>query len=257
MNGVIHQDIALADVVSGAVRIEAALVGSSEEGTVDELSKLLRSVLRMADQGAYVTRAAAPRDAAFSIVNEQVGDFAIAWECEARATDWRVAQIVRNVLVMFTQVHHPVSLFSIVSAERSACRRTLPPLGGGPVDASYPGLSAAVRIPVVKSAPRKFKDGRRAVIEFVEPLSDQGLGRTIELVETWGNASFGAYGSSEGEIWNGESAILDVTADVLDDWSVEVAIERFGAPEAAWASLINLAGRFDADIGRVAKVVIE
>jgi hypothetical protein len=257
MNPVMQQEIALADVVSGPVRVEVALAGVSEERALDDLASVLRSIFTMADCGAYVTHAASPKDAAFEVVDEQVGDFAITWECRARAVDWRFAQIVRNELVMFSQCEHPISRFSIVSPEASALRRVLPPLGGEPLDAWYPGVSAAVRIPIVKSTPHTFRGGRRVAIEFVDPLTDPALKATIDLLETWAAASFGAYGSTETELWNGESAISDVTPDVMDDWTVEAAIERFGAPEIAWASLINLAARFDTDIARVAKVVIE
>ena len=256
MNGLLQQDIALPDVVNGPVRVEVTLLGASEEGAVDELAGVLRSVFGMADRGAYVTHAAAPQDAAFAVVNEQVGDFSITWECQARAIDWRIAQIVRNGLAMFTQVVHPVSHFSIVSGE-SAVRRTLPPLGGRSIAESYPGVSAALRIPVVKSTPHTSRGGRRVAIEFVDPLTDPALTRTIELLEMWGAASFGAYGSSEEEVWSGDAAIFDLTADVMDDWTVEAVIERFGAPEVAWFSLMNLCGRVHTDIAQVAKLIIE
>jgi hypothetical protein len=117
-------------------------------------------------------------------------------------------------------------------------------------------VSSALRIPITKNAPFRDKSGRRATIEFVDPLSDDHLTRTIECLELWGTASFGAYGRSEEEVWHLDSAIFDVTADVMDDWTVEVSIERFGAPEVAWLSLMNLSGRFT-DIARVAKIVIE
>jgi hypothetical protein len=257
MNAVLHQDIALADVVSGAVRVEVTLAGASEEGAVGELASTLRSVFAVADRGAYVTPMAAPQDAAFTVLKEQVGDGAITWECQAQATDWRIARIVRNVLAMFTQVVHPVSHFSIVSSASSAVRRVLPPLRSTPIAELYPGVSAALRIPVVKSTPHTFRGGRRVALEFVDPVTDSALERTIELLELWAAASFGAYAHSEEEVWSGDAAIVDLTADVMDDWTVEAVIERFGAPEVAWASLMNLSGRVDTHIAPVKKLVIE
>jgi hypothetical protein len=258
MSGVLDHHLALADVVSGPVRVEAALLGApEEEDTVAELAGVLRSIFAMADRGAYVTRAAAPQDASFAVVDDRISEFGVTWECQATATDWRISQIVRNALVTFTQIHQPVSHFSMVSPGPSAIRRTLPPLGRRPVEESYPGLSNALQIPVLKSAPQTFRGGRRVAIEFVDRLSDPALKRTIELLEVWAAASFGAYASNEEDAWSVESAIFDVTPDVMDDWTVEVAIERFGAPEVAWFSLINLSGRFDTDIAPIASVVIE
>jgi hypothetical protein len=257
MSGVIQQEIALADVVSGLVRVEAELVAPAQERVLDELASVLRSVFAVADRGAYVARTAPPNEAAFQVMKEDVGDFAIAWDGQARATDWRLAQIVRNVLVMFTQVHHPIARFSMISGDSGAVRRILPPLGARPVDEAYPGVSALLAVPVEKSQPQTFRGGRRVAIEFVDRLGDAALKETIRLLELWGTASFGAYASDEREAWTGDAAIVDLTADIMDDWTVEAVIERFGAPEVAWNSLMNLTARVHTDIAPVAKLVIE
>ena len=254
----IYQAITLPPVLTGRVRIEVVLGAPASHDAFDRLSELVRQVLELADLGAYVVPTAHPCDASCRILEERRTPESIVWECESRVVDWRIAQILRNALIMFTQVHFPIAGLSVSAhAATPAISGTLPPLDARPIQETYPPVFLGLQIPVHTTVPETCRGGRRAEITFINPPADEEVRRVIRYLDLWGAASFAAYASSEGEAWSGDATIFDVTADVADDSTVEVAIERFGAPEIAWSSLLNLCGRIDAEIGRISRVAIQ
>jgi hypothetical protein len=66
----------------------------------------------------------------------------------------------------------------------------------------------------------------------------------------------GAYAESEESAESGECVIFDASPDIMDDFSVEMPIETFGAVEASWNSLCNLCERMSSTIARVSTLSI-
>ena len=60
------------------------------------------------------------------------------------------------------------------------------------------------------------------------------------MVDLWGSVLVAGYPSSEEELQNGESMILNVEGSQHDELTFEVLVDRFIASEAAFSSLMNL-----------------
>jgi len=251
-------EIALANVLSEPVHIDVTLAGAPPTGIFDELSRVARDFFQLADAGAYVAASAAPTDAVFQVVEERREPPRMEWICRTTAIDPRIAQVFRNILVMFHQLHHPVA-HATMALQRlpRPPLRTLPPLGTLAVQQVYPSVSSRLPFSVAQRLPRASRSGRRVEVECTAPIPDTALRHVVDMFELWSDVSLAAYASSEDDVWSGECAIFDALPDIMDDYTVEMPIERFGAPEVAWYSLLNLCGRIDRDVTRIAKVTIE
>jgi hypothetical protein len=257
MTSTILSEVSLPPVVTGVMRTEVTLGDSATPEALGELSEMARAFFRLADLGAYVAENARPEQASCRVLREARSGHRMAWECEAAEIDRRFAQVFRNVLVMFNQLHHPVWQVAMRAGASSSAAVELPPLGSRPMDATYPPVSVTVPFPVHRREPGSGRGGRRVALEFCEPVSEETLKSTVDLLELWGTVSLGAYARTESDVWSGECAIFDALPDIDDDNTIVMTIERFGAPEVAWFSLLNLIARLHTRVARVARVSIE
>lgn len=256
MTKAIQTEIALLPRLDGLVRLEVSLARPVPRTALDELSSVARSFFRLADLGAYVIETALPESALFQAVGEHRTSHEIAWDCQVAATDSRIAQVFRNILVAFTQLHHPVSRL-LMRTPAAIPIIALPPLGNKTMAQTYPARVRQLRFRIDHRLPRSAHAGRRYEIEFTQQLTDGSLQRIVERLALWASVSLGAYATDETDLWSGECAIFDALPDIMDNYTVEMAIERFGAPEVAWNSLLNLCGRVNADIASIDAVRIE
>jgi hypothetical protein len=256
MNPEFDVQVALPDVLTESVHIEVTLADGAPPPIFDELSRVARNFFHLADAGAYVIETAAPEDGRFQILDERREAQHMAWDCRASATDARLAQTFRNVLVMFHQLHYPVARMTM-TAPRAPQMHSLPALGSRPLRDTYPGVSTKLRFQVAHRHPQTNRVGRRVQIECTEQIADAALHHVLHLLELWSDVSMTAYARTEDEVWSGECAIFDALPDIMDEYTVELLLETFGAPEVAWHSLLNLCGRIDRDIVRISKVTIQ
>ena len=258
MISTILADVALPPVLAGAFRAEVRLADGPSVEAIAELSALVKAFFRLADLGAYVPAAAAPGRASCRVADEVRMPHGIAWRGHAQAVDWRFAQVFRNILVMFNQLHHPVWQFSLRADDSAhATPLELAPLGTRPMPATYPPLSLALPFVVERRDRGAASSSRRVAIEFAETLTQPNLSRTVDILELWSDVSLGGYASDEQDAWTGECAIFDAIPDIDDDMTVAMPIERFGAPDVAWFSMLNLCGRISGDVAPVVRVTIE
>ena len=258
MISAIQTSIALPTVLDCPLRWEVNFAAPVSDEVLDQLSALTRNFFRLAGLGAYVVETAAPENASFSAINEQRLSNGITWDCQAAATDWRIAQVFRNILVMFSQLHHPVQYLSIhAPTALPTAPLALPMLGTESMEQTYPPRSQRLNFKINYKPPRSARTGRRVEIEFAQHLTDSNARRIIEWLELWASISLGAYARDENDAWSGECAIFDALPDIMDDYTIEMPIEKFGAPEVAWNSLFNLSGRISVDIAVIGSIFIE
>jgi hypothetical protein len=181
----------------------------------------------------------------------------VAWTCSTRAIDHRVAQVLRNTLVMFDQVVHPVESLQMVSdPSPGSPARSVRVLGIDPMDEVYPPVSAILGFRA-RIHPNPGHNAQRIVtISFARPLPDPELQTILEWLDDWGEAVRGAYADDEDVLETGDCAIFDVAPDIEDDVTIEMPILRVGAPDVAWNSLLNLCGRIGTDVATVTQVEI-
>lgn len=258
MNGVIKTEIAVPHHLDGAVRLDVRLSSPFPDTALDELISLTRSFFRLVGLGAYVVETLAPECSMVEVLSETRSGDDMTWDIQAVAIDARVVQVFRNILVAFSKLCHPVVFLSIrVLGSAIVQAVELPPLGSKLMDRTYPPTSGHLKFAVAKRPAYSARSGRRVEIEFAEPLGDERLRRIIDRLELWSTVSLGAYASNEIELWNGECAIFDAQPDIMDDYTVAMPIEKFGAPDIAWNSLLNLCGRCRQDICDIVSVTID
>ena len=251
--------VALRPDYDGPVRVQVSLGAWEHSSDGDSLTDLVQDLFLLADRGAFVRGNAHPEDAA---VRVQTVDYSppsrYAWEVEARNLDHRFSQVLRNQMVMFSAVYCPVDEVSIemlaVGHPRPASE--LPPIdsmaaAGGD---NYPPLSNRLHFDIEFEQVSDYRRARRAEVEFVDPISDHLLATGREWFDLWLSALDCAYASSEEALRSGRCAIFDGTTDILDEATLETRVEMWGAPEYAWNSYLNLVGRVDRDLARVAAV---
>lgn len=254
----IQTHIALPPVLVGPLRVTVLLETPIQQKALDELSRLTKQLFRLADLGAYVPEGIHPKDASFEVTEERRLFNGIVWDCRVNGIDHRIAQLLRNDLVMFTQLHHRVQRLEFES-------HTPPPLPAGPLPAlgsrslfdTYPphfdNLSFSIRY-----EPLEYSGGgRRVEIVFSDLLGDQAVEQILDWLDLWADVSRGAYAENESDAETGDCAIFDAEADIVDDHAIEMLIEMFGAPEEAWNSLLNLCERISSDIARVSTIIIQ
>jgi len=192
------------------------------------------------------------------VVNEHRLATGFVWECEAKAVDPRFAQVFRNDMVMFNQLHHLVQrleMQAIIAPPPTGA--SLPELGSRSLTDTYPPRSKQLSFRINHEQPEDFRGGRRVEIVFAQPLSDNALEKTLDWLELWADVSLGIYAENEEDVETGECAIFDAVPDITDDYTIEMPIEMFGAVEEAWHSLFNLCERISTDIASISTVAVE
>jgi hypothetical protein len=240
------------------LRVTVLLKPPVSVDALDELSAVVRKLFRLADVGTYVSEGSRPGDAFFRVVNEQRLATGIVWECDAKAVDHRFAQVLRNNMVMFNQLHHLVErieMQAIITPPSTGA--PLPDLGSRSLADTYPPRSKQLSFRINYEQPEDFRGGRRVEIVFAHPLSDKALEKTLDWLELWADVSLGVYAENEEDVETGECAIFDAVPDIADDYTIEMPIEMFGAVEEAWHSLFNLCERISTDIAPISTVAVE
>lgn len=254
----IRNNIALPRELNCPVRVTVMLKAPVPDDTLQELDELVQGIFRMADLGAYVCEQSLPADARFKLIDRQRQATGFVWECDARAVDRRFSQVFRNSMVMFNQLHHQVESLEMRAMTTPAPEGgPLPELGERSMAETYPPQSTHLQFRIDHELPDDSRNGARVEIGFVQPLGDEALEQILEWLELWATVSLGAYAETEEDAKTGECAIFDASPDITDDYTIEMPIEKFGAVEEAWNSLLNLCERISKEVARIATVIIE
>jgi hypothetical protein len=81
---------------------------------------------------------------------------------------------------------------------------------------------------------------RRVLFEFAAPLDVSTEQALAEAVLCWSRFAEFGYAPSETELKAGKYGIFEVVGSMFDAASYDVTVATFLAPEAAWASLLNM-----------------
>lgn len=250
--------IALPAQLIGPLRVTVLLGEPADTEALEKLFRLTTQLFHLADLGAYVPAGIHPKDAAFKVVEVRGLPNGFVWECRVSGIDHRMAQVLRNDLVMFSQLHHPVERLALeILATPPQPGEPLPELGSKVLSDTYPPQCNSLSFGVRYEPPDLSGGSRRVEIVFADFLSDQTVEQILDRLDLWADVSMGAYAENEMDAETGECAIFDVAGDLVDDYAIEMLIEIFGAPEEAWDSLLNLCERISTDIARVSKVIIQ
>jgi hypothetical protein len=251
--------VALSPDYDGSIRIAVSL-GAWERATDgDSLMELVENLFVLADRGAFVREDAEPADAALRVERTAHSPPSrYTWDVLARHLDHRFVQVFRNQMVMFSAVYCPVEQ---VHVEMLAHGRARADLLLPPIDAvaaargdNYPPRSHRLPFDISVEEISDYRRARRAEIELVAPISDDMLGTFRDWFDLWLTSLDCGYASSEDALTSGRCAIYDGGTEILDEITVETRIEMWGAPECTWASYLNLVGRADRELARVAAV---
>jgi hypothetical protein len=250
--------IALPPVLVGPLRVTVLLNAPPPGQALNELSHLATQLFQLARLGAYVPEGIHPKDASFEVTEERRLLNGIVWDCRVNGIDHRIAQLLRNDLVMYNQVYHPVQRMEIeILTKPPLPAGHLPALGSKSLSDTYPPQFGNLSFNI-KHEPLEYSGGgRRVEIVFSDFLSDQAVKQILDWLDLWADVSRGAYAENESDAETGECAIFDAEADIVDDHAIEMLIEMFGAPEQAWNSLLNLCERISSNIARVSMVIIQ
>jgi len=258
MNGPVQTEIALSPQVDGPVRLAVGLQPPVPESALNRLAAAIEDFLRLASLGAYVVEALSPVASTVQVLTRNVGHVGVTCDVHAVGIDARIAQVLRNSLVAFGRLNHPVAVVSLRGVDSvSVPTVELVPLGMAPLDRTYPPPSRHLGFDVTHARALGLRSPRRVEVAFRRALNDANLKGIIERFELWARVSFAAYASNEADLQTGECAIFDALPDIMDDSTVEMPIDKFGAPELAWSSLLNLCGRCSRDICEIVSVRIE
>ncbi len=175
--------------------------------------------------------------------------------------DVRYARILRNIAFgMGEIVENPVLEFRVEPASRSPREEQLvAEVDAAEVEAGrfYPEVSSRLRGQIQFRQPPDNMSGRRVSLTAVDELSVPLVEDLTLLVEKWGTVLVVAYPSTEDELREGQTMILNVEGRQHDEATFEVLIDSFIASEAAFYSLLNLLViRASLDM-QVLKVVVE
>lgn len=175
--------------------------------------------------------------------------------------DGRYARILRNIAFGIGEIgKNTVLEFRVEPAIRSPREEQLI----AEVDAVevkarrfYPEVSSRLRAQIQFSQPPNYRSGRRVSLTTADELPGALVEDLTLLVEKWGIVLVVAYPSTEEELREGQTMILNVEGSQHDEVTFEVLIDRFIASEAAFYSLLNLLVIRTSLNTRVLKVVVE
>lgn len=247
-------ELGLGDDVDGELELTVHLVPPVESEIMVELEALLGRFVRAGDRGAFVRAELPPTAARFTVRSRSLKGSGITYICDVAGTDPRFARVLRNALVMFSEVSHPVQSLCV---RAKGARGSLPHGIGGPaVDEYYPSVSQRLTFPHEVTPADALRGSRYAVISFARALDDACADKVVAWLEDWSEMAMGGYAASEQSLESGDCAIFDAIPDLRDEATVEMPVSMFGAPDIAWSSLLNLCGRIDAELASVASVTI-
>jgi hypothetical protein len=175
--------------------------------------------------------------------------------------DGRYARVLRNIAFgMGEIVRTPVLEFRVEPASLSPREEQLV----AEVDAAevkakrfYPEISSRLMGQILFQQPPNYRSGRRVLLTAADELSVPLVEDLTFLVEKWGAVLVVAYPSTEDELREGQTMILNVEGSQHDEVAFEVLIDRFIASEAAFYSLLNLLVIRASQDTRVLKVIVE
>lgn len=246
---------ALAPAVDGEVEIEVFLVPPVDPAIVNELEVLLGHFFNACARGAFVLEDLDPTKAVFLVNARRVLGSGLSFICHVAGIDPRCfTGVLRNDLVMFTELNHPVRSLNV---RMKGARGSVPPsLGTSSIDNVYPPVSKHLSFRYEIAPSDDPKSSRYVEISLAQPLSDDASSTIVEWIEDWAEMAMGGFALSEKDLESGECAIFDAIPDLRDEATIEVPISMFGAPDVAWNTLLNLCGRIDLEIASVKFVSI-
>lgn len=248
-------DVGLSPVVTGPVELVVSLAPPIDPAMLEELRAYLADFLFVADRGAFVIADRPPEAASLAVTAEHSTAAGFVLVCEAANLDRRFVQVLRNMCVMFSAVHHPVAYVRARMA--GVPLGPLPPIDPTAVTERYPPRSKHLRFGHELTIGGDYRGPRYAEISFASALDEPFADEIVAWLRTWANVALGGFSSSEAELESGDCAIFDAVPDLRDPATIEVPVAMFGAPACAWNTFLNLCGRIDAELARVVAVEIE
>lgn len=242
----------------GVVIITVVLAPEGEDDG-KHLQDLIEGLVLLAHRGAFVRTQFHPAEAEANILERRhAPPVKFEWRVNVRKLDHRFAQVLRNQLVMFTKVLCQVTRASLTmeTPPQPTPATVLPALTVKDVEDgnTYPGLSSTLGFGVRSMDVSDLKRNRRAEVQFRQSFDDEQLEAIREWFDAWVPTLDRAFAYDEGVLWRGRNEIDGVVTDILDTHTMETQIEIFNAPEVAWLSYINLAGRLGHELLPIAEV---
>ena len=218
--------------------------GNSDESLKAFLTLFARFAA-LGDAGAFVARDSDVSNCSMRIRGQHFwADHSLEVLVDVAYCDPRYARVLRNVVCGMGQIlDSPVLEFrvegEIPSSTDIQIKAEVEP---NEIHAGrfYPEVSSRLGTQVQFRKPPNYRSGRRLWVTANSALSVSLVERLTQLVDLWGSLLVVAFPSTEDELLDGETMILNVEGCQHDEVTFEVLIDRFIASEAAFYSLINL-----------------
>ena len=216
-----------------------------EDVSFETFTTLFRNFARLGEAGAFVARNADARNCSMHIVREdRIASDAMEFLVDVAYCDDRYARPLRNTVFAYGEIlGSRVVEFRVESANRTPTEIEIE-AEVNPHDVMakrfYPEISTRLGVQIQTRVPPSYRSGRRVAFSCSNELSLQFIEDLIQMVDLWGSVLVAGYPSSEEELQNGESMILNVEGSQHDELTFEVLVDRFIASEAAFSSLMNL-----------------
>ena len=218
-----------------------------------------RGFAALGSAGAFVST----EGAAVMQIREQqrLDDHWLSLVVDVTHCDPRYSRVLRNIVYGIGEsLESPALEFRIDSAvPRSNIRRFDAEVDEALVADGhfYPGLPPWLGVQVRVEEPPNYASGRRILLRCEDALPTPVVNGLTSLVDLWASVMSVGFPSSEQELVEGQTFILNVTGCQHDDVTYEVLIEEFVAAEAAFLSLVNLLAVGLRHQVRMREVVIE
>lgn len=218
---------------------------SGADVSFETFTILLRNFAKLGEAGAFVARNADPKNCSMRIVREsRIASDTMEFLVGVACCDPRYARPLRNAVFAYGQILEiPVVEFRVESANLNPAEIGMEAeVNSHDVMSKrfYPEISTKLGVQIQANVPPNYRSGRRVTISCSNELSLQLIEDMIQMVDLWGSVLVAGYPSSEEELQNGESMILNVEGSQHDELTFEVLVDRFIAAEAAFSSLMNL-----------------
>jgi len=252
-------ELIIGDSLEQTLKISIRMSDSAMPDDIERLCELLNAFGKVAGGGGFPRAGINPNNSKVDVSEVTLRDSSLV-ECVWTSVnlDWRFIYVLRNSLLIFSQIHKPLQYLHIVDiTEGAKLKKTLAPLTGYLQEALYPEMSSLPGFQVIFDSRDIDEKMRRLLIEFESPLASNTVDTVIDSIAPWADVAFGGFASEASELLAGTCLIVDMDCSQFDEYTLECVVHEFAGAEAAWNPLINMLGSIDHNIANISKVCIE
>ncbi|VAW59410.1 hypothetical protein MNBD_GAMMA08-2502 [hydrothermal vent metagenome] len=250
------------DTIEQTLKITIRTSDAALPDDMERLSNLLNAFGNVVEGGGFPRAGISPNNSTVKVTAITPPDaLSLAYVWKAVNLDWRFINVLRNALLIFSQIHLPLQSLHIIDITEGTkpIQKMLMPLTGYFQEGWYPEISSLLRFKVIFEGRNIDEDEkmRRLLIDFESPLASNIVDMVIDRIEPWADVVFGGFASEASELMAGTCLIVDMDCNQFDEYTLECVVYEFCGAETAWNPLINMLGSIDYNIAKISHICIE